>query len=121
VGSARHRTRPEDVMDSFVMSGHLSVGDRWQIISLRLDPDNPGMTPNQIASIINCTRRTVFNILRLFHETNNVIEREGRGRTLLSNRKRIHDTIIMHRMIENFMRYRMAEVLFYNLFLWNNN
>jgi predicted transcriptional regulator len=66
------------------MSGHLSIGDRWRFILLRFDQ---GMTPNQIASIINCSRTTVFNILQLFRETNNVIEREGRGRTLLNNRR----------------------------------
>ncbi|CAF1016012.1 unnamed protein product [Rotaria sp. Silwood1] len=58
------------------MSGHLSIGDRWRIISLSLDQ---GMTTNQIASVINCTSRTVRNILQLFRETNNVIEREERG------------------------------------------
>ena len=64
------------------MSGHLSIGDRWRIISLWHDQ---GMTSHQIASRIHCTSRTVRNILRLFRETNNVIEREGRGRTLLNN------------------------------------
>ncbi|CAF4605724.1 unnamed protein product, partial [Rotaria sp. Silwood1] len=64
------------VTDSSVMSGHLSIGDRWRIISLSLDQ---GMTTNQIASVINCTSRTVRNILQLFRETNNVIEREERG------------------------------------------
>ncbi len=93
MGYIRYRTRPDDVTNSLVMSGHLSVGDRWRIISLRFDQ---GMAPNQIATIINCTRQTVFNILRLYHETNNVIEREGRGRTLLGNRKRIQDNIIIH-------------------------
>jgi MarR-like DNA-binding transcriptional regulator SgrR of sgrS sRNA len=66
------------------MSSHLSIRDRWRIISLRFDQN---MTPNQIAFTINCTTRTVFNILRLFHETNNVIEREGRGRNTLDHRK----------------------------------
>jgi hypothetical protein len=66
------------------MSSHLSVGDRWRIISLRLDQD---MAPNRIATIINCSIRTVFSVLQLFHETNNVTEREGRGRALLNNRK----------------------------------
>ncbi|CAF4532148.1 unnamed protein product [Rotaria sp. Silwood1] len=61
------------------MSGHLSIGDRWRIISLSLDQ---GMTTNQIASVINCTSRTVRNILQLFRETNNVIEREERGHVL---------------------------------------
>lgn len=68
--------------DSLVMSGHLSIGDRWRIITLRFDQ---GMTSNQIASAINSTSQTVRNILRVFRETNNVIEREGRGRTLLNN------------------------------------
>ena len=66
------------------MSGNLSVGDRWRIISLRFDQ---GMTSSEIASIINCTTRTVRNILRLFRETNDVIEREGRGRRLLNNKE----------------------------------
>jgi len=66
------------------MSDHLSIGDRWRIISLRLDQN---MTTNEIASFINCTSRTVRNILRLYRETNNVTEREGRGRTLLNNRR----------------------------------
>ncbi|CAF4833528.1 unnamed protein product [Rotaria sp. Silwood2] len=66
------------------MSDHISVGGRWRIISLHLDQ---GMTPNEIASMINGTSRIVFNILRLFHETNNVIEQEERGRALLNNRK----------------------------------
>ena len=64
------------------MSGHLSIGDRWRIISLWFDRD---MTSNQIASRIHCTSQTVRYILRLFRETNNIIEREGRGRTLLNN------------------------------------
>ncbi len=97
MGYIRYRTRPDDVTNSLVMSGHLSVGDRWRIISLRFDQ---GMAPNQIA--------TVFNILRLYRETDNVIEREGRGRTLLDNRKRIQHNIIIHRMIENFIRYQMV-------------
>jgi DNA invertase Pin-like site-specific DNA recombinase len=66
------------------MSSHLSIRDRWRIISLRFDQ---GIAPNEIASIINCSRTTVFNILQLFHETNDVTEREGRGRTLLNNRR----------------------------------
>ncbi len=52
--------------------------------------------------------RTVSNILQLFRETNNVIEREGRGRGSLNNRKRIQDYIKIHRMIENFTRYGMV-------------
>jgi hypothetical protein len=66
------------------MSSHLSVGDRWRIISLRFDQN---ITPNEIASFMNCSIATVFNILRLYRETNNVTEREGRGRNLLNHRK----------------------------------
>jgi hypothetical protein len=42
------------------MGGHLSVGDRWRIISLSLDQ---GMTSSEIASIIHCTSRTMFLIV----------------------------------------------------------
>ena len=66
------------------MNNHLSIGDRWRIISLRFDQN---ITPDEIASFMNCTVRTVFNILRLYHETNDVIEREGRGRNQLNHRK----------------------------------
>ncbi len=46
------------------------------MISLRLDQD---ISSRRIARIINCSVRTVYNILQLFHGTNDVIEREGRG------------------------------------------
>ena len=62
------------------------------------------MTTNQIIPVINCTSRTVHNILRLYCETNNVIEREGCHRSLSNNRKRIQNNIIMSRAIQNFMR-----------------
>jgi len=100
VVSGQHRTWSEDVTDPSVMGGHLSVGDRWRIISLSLDQ---GMTSSEIASIIHCTSRTVRNILRLYCETNNVTEREGRGRTLLNNRRRIQDNITVDRMIEDIL------------------
>ena len=104
--------------DSLVMSDHLSIGDRWRITSLRIDQ---GMTSNQIASFIHCTSRTVRNILRLFRETNNVIEREGRGRTLLNHSEQIQDNSIVHIMIEIFMCYQMVSFLFYDWVLWDNN
>jgi hypothetical protein len=63
------------------MSRHLSIGDRWRIISLRLDQ---AMAPDQIDSVLNCLFPSVSNILQLFCETNIVTEREGRPRTLLS-------------------------------------
>ncbi len=67
------------------MSGHLSIGERWRIVSLSLDQR---MSRTRIASTINCSIRTVGNILQLFHETNDVIEREGRGRSSLSKWKK---------------------------------
>jgi len=83
--------------ESLVMSGHLSVGDRWRIISLRFDQ---GASCTRIASILNCSLATVYNVIRLFHETNDVTEREGRGRTLLSRRR--------HRVTENLILYLMG-------------
>jgi len=59
------------------MRGHLSIGDRWRIVSLSFDQ---GMPHTQIASVIDCSIQTVYNVLQLFYETNDVIEREGRGR-----------------------------------------
>jgi hypothetical protein len=38
------------------------------------------MPHTQIASVIDCSIQTVYNLLQLFYETNDVIEREGRGR-----------------------------------------
>jgi hypothetical protein len=49
------------------MSSHLTIGDRWRVISLRLDQG------------INCSVQTVCNILQLFNDANDVIEREERG------------------------------------------
>jgi hypothetical protein len=60
--------------DLFVMTDHLSVGDRWRIISLRFDQK---ASFNRIASVVNCSLATVHNILRLFRETDDVIEREN--------------------------------------------
>jgi transposase len=60
------------------MCAHLSVGERWRVVSIKLDQ---GMIPSHIASIINCSTQTVYNILNLFRETNDVIERRGRGGT----------------------------------------
>ena len=43
------------------------------------------MISSQIASLIHCTSRAAGNILGLFRRTNNIIEGEGRPRTLLNN------------------------------------
>ncbi|CAF3588473.1 unnamed protein product, partial [Rotaria sp. Silwood2] len=58
------------------MSNHLTIRDRWRVISLRFDQNTH---PNRIAHIVHCSVRTVYNILELFRETNDVVEREGRG------------------------------------------
>ena len=58
------------------MSAHLSVGERWRVVSMKLDQN---MSVPYIASVISCSTQTVHNILDLFRETNDVIERRGRG------------------------------------------
>jgi transposase len=58
------------------MTGHLSIGDRWRVVSMRQDQ---GISSSHIARLINCSVQTVYNILELFYETNDVIERQGRG------------------------------------------
>ncbi|CAF1241681.1 unnamed protein product [Didymodactylos carnosus] len=63
-------------------NGHLSVGERWRIISLYY---NQNISPSVIAVSIDCTPRTVRNIVRLYDETGDVIEREGRGCPSLGN------------------------------------
>ncbi len=60
------------------MTGHLIIGDRWRVVSLRQDQ---GISCPRIARIINCSVQTVYNILELFYETNDVVERQGRGGT----------------------------------------
>ncbi len=69
------------------MNDHLSVGDRWRIISLNSDR---GLNARQIARIIRCTIPTVYNIVELFEETNDVTERSGRGRNAMLNDNEIH-------------------------------
>jgi transposase len=58
------------------MSAHLDVGERWRVISMKLDQ---GMSTRQIAGIIKCSTHTVYNILNLFRQTDDVVERRGRG------------------------------------------
>ena len=85
------------------MTSHLSVGDQWRVVSLHF---YHGIILNQIASIINYSPAIVFNILQLFHETNNVIEREDRGFALLNTRRQIQENGTVDQMIRNFMRYQ---------------
>ncbi|CAF1485702.1 unnamed protein product [Rotaria sordida] len=82
---------------------HLSLEDRWRIISLRLDQ---GMSPIRIAAIVNCSIRTVHNILQLFRNTNDVIEREGRGRAPLNN----DDIQILRRLFYRYLTETAANV-----------
>ncbi len=58
------------------MTGHLSIGDRWRVVLMRQDQ---GISSCHIARVINCSVQTVYNILELFYETNDVVERQGRG------------------------------------------
>lgn len=58
------------------MTGHLSIGDRWRVVSMRQDQR---ISSSHIARIINCSVQTVYNILELFYETNDVVERQGCG------------------------------------------
>ena len=67
-----------------VISGHLSVVERWRIISLYYDQN---ISPSAIAVNTDCTVRTVHDIVRLYDETGNVTERRGRGRSSLSKIK----------------------------------
>ncbi|CAF3570186.1 unnamed protein product [Rotaria sp. Silwood2] len=69
------------------MSCHLSIRDRWRIISLDFDQ---GRSVRQIARMIPCSIQTVYNILMLFEETNDVTERTGRGRLHMLNNDEIH-------------------------------
>ena len=60
-----------------------------------------------IAAIVDCSIRTVHNILQLFRETNDVIEREDRGHASLNNCKRLPKNIKVERMIENLTLHPM--------------
>ncbi|CAF2608415.1 unnamed protein product [Rotaria sp. Silwood2] len=82
---------------AIVMSVHLTLGDRWPIASLSRDQ---GLSASEIAHVIHCTSRTVYNILRLFLDTNDVIERNGRDRRDMLN---TDETIALRRL---FYRYR---------------
>jgi Trp operon repressor len=57
------------------MNVRSSIGDRWRIVSLNLDQRR---SRRQVARIINISIQTVCNVLRLFQETNDVVERDGR-------------------------------------------
>ncbi len=67
---------------SFAMVLHLSIRDRWRIISLNFDQ---GRSVRQIARLIPCSIQTVYSILDLFEETDDVLERNGRGHNTLFN------------------------------------
>ena len=77
---------------------HLSLGDRWRIISLRLDH---GISPTRIAAVFNCPIRMVHNIVQPYRETNYVTEREGRRCVSLNNCKRPLKILKVDRMIKN--------------------
>ena len=59
------------------MTGHLSIVQRWKIITLYFDNKLP---LREIARLLECSCSTVKCIINLFQETKNVLERQGRGR-----------------------------------------
>jgi transposase len=69
------------------MALHLSTRDRWRIISLNFDQ---ARSVRQIARLIPCSIQTVYSILDLFEETNDVVERNGRGRNTLFSANEFH-------------------------------
>lgn len=71
---------------SITMSSHLSVRDRWRIISL----NDQGINVREIARRIPCSIQTVYTILQLFQETNDVTERDGRGRFRILNNDQVN-------------------------------
>ena len=58
------------------MTQHLSVRDRWGIITLRFDDD---LSYRTIARIVYCSFSAVRKIVPLYEETDDVQERKGRG------------------------------------------
>ncbi|CAF1482900.1 unnamed protein product [Rotaria sordida] len=56
---------------------HLSIRQRWKTITLRFDNNLP---LRQIASTLQCSCRTVKEIIDLFEETDDFLERQCRGR-----------------------------------------
>ena len=85
------------------MTGHLSIRDRRRIISLYFDQS---VLPCQIAVIIDCSVPTVRGILRLYDETDNVTEREGRVRPPLSDTDRTEVHIKIHKLMKEFTHYQ---------------
>ncbi len=59
------------------MAPHLSIAERWEILTVRNDL---ALSVPDITSRLNCSSFTGYQILDLFAETNDVVEREGRGR-----------------------------------------
>ena len=78
------------------MNRHLTIGKRWRLISLRLDQ---GLGFHEIARRMNCTHQTVHNILQLFHETNNVFERDRRGG---SNSLTSHEIHVLRQLLYRY-------------------
>ena len=58
----------------------LSVQRRWEIVFLHKHPLGPKMSTYAIAKYIGCDLKTVENWLKRYEETNDVQEKEGRGR-----------------------------------------
>ena len=78
------------------MNRHLTIGQRWRVSSLRLDQ---GLGFREIARRMNCTHQTVHNILQLFHETKDVLERDGRG---TSNSLTNHEIHVLRQILHRY-------------------
>ncbi|CAF3970265.1 unnamed protein product [Rotaria sp. Silwood1] len=59
------------------MPAHLSIEQRWRMIGLHFDCH---LSSREIARKLQCSTTTVTQIINLFKETKNVLERQGRGR-----------------------------------------
>lgn len=88
------------------MRVYLSAGELWRAISMRLDQC---MTKSRIANIINCSTQTISNILNLFTETNDVLERTERGG---SNSLTIEKRHVLRQLF-----YRYPNETFYELMI----
>jgi transposase len=85
------------------MPPHLSISDRWHIITLL----EQGVSARQVARDYSCTHTTVNNLIRLYNETGNVVERSGRGSSgTIPNAARE----ILFQLMLRYRRYTAAQL-----------
>jgi transposase len=70
------------------MPNHLSTSERWRIVTLWFDCNLP---LREIAFRLGCAPSTALDIIRLYEDTGDVVERLGRGRHLLINGSVLRD------------------------------